>query len=140
MISDSLRRIAADSNVLLSAVVGKAALKIFAHAELVIVTTQFNVQEVEEYIPQLARKYSMPDKALFIQLQMLPVIRYGKSHYASKVGDAEKYLKGRDSDDVHLGALALKERIPIWSNDRDFERFPVPIYTTARLLKELSSW
>ena len=49
----------------------------------------------------------------------------------------QSFLKDRDPDDIHLAALALKEDIPIWSNDRDFEKISIPVYTTAQLLKIL---
>jgi len=44
----------------------------------------------------------------------------------------------RDPDDVDLLALALKLDIPIWTNDRDFEKTGVATYTTAQLLSLLN--
>ncbi len=41
----------------------------------------------------------------------------------------------KGSKDVPLLALALKLQAPSWSNDRDFEDFPIELYPTARLLK-----
>ena len=55
----------------------------------------------------------------------------------SHFSQAQKLLENRDPDDIHLAALALKEDIPIWSNDRDFEKISIPVYTTAQLLKIL---
>src|SRR3989338_6561893 len=122
MISANLRRIAADSNVLLSAVIGKAALRVLLHPAVAVVTTEFNIHEVKEYIPYLANKYRFPEKALFLQLQMLPLTQYRLSYYQDKMREAKRFLKERDPDDAHLGALALKEGIPMWSNDRDFQK------------------
>jgi predicted nucleic acid-binding protein len=44
---------------------------------------------------------------------------------------------GRDMDDIELLALAMKLKVPVWSNDRDFTASKVQVYTTAKLLKEL---
>ena len=69
---------------------------------------------------------------------MLPLDSFSEKYYRNFFSKAEKLLKGRDADDVHLAALAIKEGIPIWSNDRDFESLAVPIYTTAEFLKILN--
>jgi hypothetical protein len=47
--------------VLLSAVAGKAARHVFEYSELIVVTTENNVAEVEEYIPYFAARYGLPD-------------------------------------------------------------------------------
>ncbi len=137
MTSESLKRAAADSNVILSAVIGKAALRIFIRPELELITTQFNLREVEEYLPRLARKYRLDERALIWQLKMLPVHAFMEGYYKSHLEKAERLLNDRDPDDVHLLALALKENSPIWSNDRDFEKLSIPVYTTAKFLKAL---
>ena len=137
MISEPLRKIAADSNVILSAVIGKAALRIFAYPSIQCITTRFNLLEVEEYLPRLAAKYRLERTALLWQLKMLPLFSFPEEYYASRRSDAERILNNRDLDDTHLAALALKEDVPIWSNDRDFEQRSIPVYTTAQLLKML---
>ncbi|OGX06814.1 MAG: hypothetical protein A3G87_07060 [Omnitrophica bacterium RIFCSPLOWO2_12_FULL_50_11] len=137
MISENLRRLAADSNVILSAVIGKAALEIFVCPEIELIATQFNLEEVEEYLPRLAAKYQLNEKLLVWQFKMLPLTAFSEKYYKTRVLEAQKLLKIRDPDDIHLAALALKENIPIWSNDRDFEKLPFAVYTTAQLLKIL---
>lgn len=139
MISVPLRRIAADSNVLLSAVIGKAALRVFTCPDIEVVTTEFNITEVREYIPHLAWKYHLDLNCLLIQLQMLPLIRVDENYYKRKAPLAKKYLRNRDSDDIHLAALALEDQIPVWSNDKDFSELPVKVYSTKEVLKVLKS-
>ena len=139
MTSGNLRKLAADSNVILSAVIGKAALQVFLRPEIELITTQFNVLEVEEYIPRLASKYGLDERSLLLQLKMLPLVVFDEKHYYSHIPQATRLLKERDPDDVHLAALALKEEAPIWSNDRDFEKLSLQVYTTAQLLKALES-
>ena len=131
-----LKSIAADSNVLLSAVIGKAALKIFTHTDLEILTTTFNVEEIEAYLPHLGAQYHIDIKQLWVQFKMLPVRIIEMGEYKAKLPFAQEHIGQRDADDVHLVALALAKGIPIWSNDRDFEDIPhVTAYPTAKLLK-----
>jgi predicted nucleic acid-binding protein len=48
--------VVADANVLLSAVVGKAALRAITEFNIETHVSQFNVDEVAEYLPQMSRK------------------------------------------------------------------------------------
>jgi predicted nucleic acid-binding protein len=137
MTSGNLKRLAADSNVILSAVIGKAALQIFTRPEIELITTQFNLLEVEEYLPRLASQYGLDQKLLLWQFKMLPLDSFSEKYYKSHFPEAHKFLGARDPDDVHLAALALKENVPIWSNDKDFEGLSIPIYTTAHLIRVL---
>ena len=137
MISENLKRLAADSNVILSAVIGKAALQIFVRPEIEFITTEFTLMEVEEYLPRLASKYGVDEKLLIWQFKMLPLVNFPEKYYKSHFPEAQKLLGSRDPDDIHLAALAFKEGAPVWSNDRDFEKLSIPVYTTAQLLKIL---
>lgn len=138
MTSPPIRSVAADSNVLLSAEIGKAASRVFVEVpELVVVTTEENIAEVEEYLRELAGKYGLDLDQLLDTLALPPVNRYAESAYISHVEEARRYLADRDPDDVPLAALALELEIPVWSNDRDFKSVPVKLYTTAQLLKAL---
>lgn len=137
MTSKNLKKLAVDSNVILSAVIGKAALRVFLRPDIELVTTQFNILEVEEYIPRLAAKYGLDEKSLQLQLKMLPMTVFPEKYYKPHKIAATRLLKGRDPDDIYLAALALKEEIPVWSNDKDFDKLPIPAYPTAKLLKIL---
>ena len=138
MISNALRRIAADSNVLLSAVIGKAALRVFSCDQIEVCTTEFNVVELSGYLPLLARKYALDPIQIWTQWRMLPVRVFKEAYYKTKMAEAAKLLSRRDTDDVHLAALALKEGVPVWSNDRDFEDLRgVKVFSTAGLLTQL---
>lgn len=128
MISKHLKKIAADSNVLLSAVIGKAALRILTHPGIEVITTHFNLNEVSEYLPRLALKYNLDLTALTLQLKMLPVTSFKEIDYKSEISKAAKLIQDRDPEDVFLLALALKEEVPIWSNDNDFKDLPIPTW------------
>ena len=51
--------VAADANVLLSAVLGHAALKVFTRTDVSVLTTQGVLEEVREYLPHIAKHYDM---------------------------------------------------------------------------------
>jgi hypothetical protein len=53
--------VVADANVILSAAIGKAALRVFTQFEVEVHATEFNLLEVEEYLPHLAQKYRLPE-------------------------------------------------------------------------------
>jgi predicted nucleic acid-binding protein len=136
--STSLRSVAADSNVLLSAAVGHAARRVFEKApRLLVVTTEANLSEVQIYLPSMAEAYALDLVEVQQAFSALPIKRCAEKYYRSRLPRARRYLQARDSDDVALAALALKLEIPIWSNDRDFEGLPIALYPTAKLLKML---
>jgi predicted nucleic acid-binding protein len=123
--------------VLLSAIVGKAAIRVFDHPEFVVVTTQDNVAEVMEYLPEFAAKYELSEESLLEVLDLLAIQVFGKRQHSTHIFEARSLIGERDPDDVPLAALALKLGIPIWSNDRDFDDFPTGVYSTAKLIKVL---
>jgi predicted nucleic acid-binding protein len=120
-------------------VAGKAARRVFENSELIVVTTEQNIAEVQEYIPEFAERYQLAEELLLEVLELLPITIYAADHYADELAAARQLLAERDEDDVALAALALKLRIPIWSNDRDYEHFPTGVFTTATLLKVLDT-
>jgi predicted nucleic acid-binding protein len=130
-------RIAADANVLLSAVTGRAALKVFTHSSLEVVSTSLNIKEVREYLPFMADKYGIAVELLESQFQLLAIQEYNPKDYHGSLAMARKKIGKRDPDDVDLLALALELKIPIWSNDGDFEGTGIEWYPTAQLLKRL---
>ena len=84
MPSPPITSIAADSNVLLSAVVGKAARRVFdIEPPIDVVTTEATIAEVEEYLPQFAEKYGLDLGELEAALALLPVRRFSESDYIS---------------------------------------------------------
>ncbi len=137
MTSKSRRSFAADSNVLLSAVAKKAAIRVFASPELVIVTTDENAVEVRAHFSHFATRYKIAEELLSDTFAILPIEIYSRDKYASHILEARALLGARDPADIPLAALALKLGVPIWSNDRDFEDFPTGVFTTASLLKML---
>ncbi|MES1240561.1 MAG: PIN domain-containing protein [Acidobacteriota bacterium] len=126
----------ADANVLLSAVIGKAAFRVFS---IPVHTTLFNYLEVQEYLPRLAGKYGISLDVAELQLNLLPVAVHPEEVYADWLPWARAILAARDPEDAHALALARGMDLPLWSNDRDLQVPQVHCYTTAALLKALEA-
>jgi predicted nucleic acid-binding protein len=129
--------IAADANVILSAITGKAALKVFTRSSVAVVTTQKTLLEVREYLPEMAARYDLSPELIEAQLALLALRVPPAGTYARKLKEAQRRIGQRDPDDVESLALALALDIPVWSNDNDFARTGVKRYTTAELLRAL---
>jgi len=122
----------------LSAAIGRAAVRVF-HSALHVVTTDLNLAEVYEYLPLFIETSGLPAEEVAQNLENLPLTVLGLKDYEPGLEEARRLIGGRDPDDVALLALALTREIPIWSNDRDFEALTVTAYPTAVLLKILES-
>lgn len=139
MTSKPPERLVVDANPIISALLGGAALRAFWNDAIrEWATTQFTVNEVLSYLPQLASKIYVPKEMLRLELELLPLVIYKKESYRDFISEARRRIAGRDENDVDLLALALKLSYPIWTNDRDFEQAGPTLYTTAKLLKSLS--
>ena len=130
--------VVADANVLLSAVVGKAALRVFTEFDVMVHVAQFNIDEVAEYLPHMASKYELPVELVEMQWKLLPLRIHPVDDYRRRLRKAITDLKDRDPQDAHALALARSLALPIWSNDRDLSGMDVECYPTARLLRLLS--
>jgi predicted nucleic acid-binding protein len=138
-ISVPLGAVVADANVLLSAVVGKAAQKIFSKHNLEVRASEFNAQEVLEYLPAMGKRYGLPSALLTLRWRLLSLSIHSPSEYAGHFNKASADLKDRDPEDAHALALARALDLPLWSNDRHLAGCGVPCYSTARLLRILET-
>lgn len=133
-------RLAADANVLLSAVLGGRARAVLEHPNVEeVFTAETTLAEVQEYASVLARKKHLPVDVVLLAVATLPVTVIDPSVYAGCLSEARQRIGRRDPDDVDILALALHFGLPIWSNDNDFEAAGVEWYTTAGLLAKLHS-
>jgi predicted nucleic acid-binding protein len=131
-------RLVADANVLLAAVLGGRAKTVLQHPETEeVLTTEVTFGEVQEYSVILAKKKRLSVDTLLLAMAALPVTVVEETVYASALPRARKLIAQRDADDVDILALALYLRLPLWSNDNDFEDTGIEWYTTAELLKKL---
>jgi len=127
-----------DANVLLSAVIGKAALRVLTEFGVEVRVCEFNADEVREYLPRMAAKYDLPTNLVELQWRLLPIRLHPESEYAGQIEAARADLAVRDPDDAHPLALARALGLPLWTNVQDLEGHGVECYSTARLLKALS--
>ena len=131
-------RLAADANVLLSAALGGRAKIALTHPEIESVfTTASTFSEVNDYALVLAAKKRLPLDTVLLTVATLPITLIEPHVYAGAMARARRLIGKRDPDDVELLALALHLKIPVWSNDNDFEVAGVDWYTTAQLLRAL---
>jgi len=129
--------VVADANVLLSAIVGKSALRVITEFAIRVHATQYNADEVSEYLREMADKYELPVELVRLQWKFLPVRLHPEEDYNSYLPEALSELKNRDPEDAHVLALAKSLGLSIWSNDRDLAKVTVECLTTARLLRIL---
>ena len=131
-------RLAADANVLLSAVIGgRARLVVLSSDVKELLTTETVFAEVEEYAAVLGQKKRIPAETLMLAVASLPVSIVAREVYARSIPKARKRIAWRDPDDIELLALALHFKVPIWSNDNDFEDCGAERHTTAESLWKL---
>jgi predicted nucleic acid-binding protein len=131
-------KLVADANVLLSCVLGGRASLVLNHPSIEeIFTTESTLAEVQEYAAVLARSRKLSLDTLLLAVAALPVSVAEPEIYAHKQARARKLVGLRDPDDVEVLALALHLKLPLWSNDNDFEDTGIEQYTTAESLKKL---
>jgi predicted nucleic acid-binding protein len=138
-ISVPLEAVVSDANVLLSAIIGKAAQRVFSAHDLKVHVSDFNAREVSEYLFFMASRYGLPGELVDLRWRILPLIIHKASEYSGHFEKALADLKARDPEDAHALALARSLGLPLWSNDRHLARLGVPCYTTARLMKILDA-
>jgi len=133
-----LDKLVVDANPIISALLGGAALQVFWSPSVKeLVTTQFTINEVLPYLPRLAKKISVFEMLLRLELELLPLTIYEKDSYQGQIAEATKRIGDRDPKDVDVLVLALTLGYPLWSNDHDFEGTGIVLLTTASLLKHL---
>jgi len=131
-------KLVADANVLLAAVLGGRARDVLRHPEIdELLTPEITLAEVQEYAVILARKRRLSLDILLLAIAALPVTVVEQAVYASALARARRLIARRDPNDVDVLALALHMKLPLWSNDNDFEATGIEWYTTAQLLRRL---
>jgi predicted nucleic acid-binding protein len=125
-----------DANPLLSALLGGWAREILFQKRLAFFSPQTTLFEVEKYLPLVAQKLDRAELDLFREFELLPVTAVQPHVYESELSRASQLIGWRDPKDVPVLALALRLRLPVWTEDRDFENLPgVSVYKTADLLQ-----
>ncbi|NOT57561.1 MAG: hypothetical protein HOP18_23395 [Deltaproteobacteria bacterium] len=105
-ISLPLASVVADANVLLSAVAGKAAVRVFTEFGLTVHVAEFTADEVVESRPVTAWKYAMASELIEMPWRFLAVHRHPAFVYRRALPRAIADLAQRDPEDAHALACA----------------------------------
>jgi predicted nucleic acid-binding protein len=81
-----------------------------------------------------AEKRKLDLALLLAAFQVMPIDWRPASEYEDHRAEAERRIASRDPDDWPTLTVALKLRVPIWSQDKDFSDTGVEIVTTGTLL------
>lgn len=144
-----LRTLIVDANPLLSALLGGAALPILCDPGFRLLTTEKTTWEVKRYIPTIVEKIKAAGKTAWTEARLerlfhqLPVAAFGHDFYGSFLPDAQRLIGQRDPEDVDLfalalqtNALALQTKLPLWTEDRDFDSIPeIEVVRTSELIE-----
>ena len=96
-------KLAADANVLLSAVTGGRASLVLSHPKVEeVVTAAVTLAEVHQYAEHLARKKRLPLDLLMLALATLPVTIVERELYSDKIPEASRRIGARDPDDIEI--------------------------------------
>jgi predicted nucleic acid-binding protein len=124
-----------DANPLLSALLAGRAREILFTSGLEFYSPQTTLFEVAKYLPFVARKLGRSELDLFREFELLPVKAVQPHVYEADLARATHLIGQRDAKDVPVLALALRLRLPIWTEDRDFENLPdVAVFKTVDVL------
>jgi len=130
--------VVADANLLLSAAIGNAALRVLTDFDIEVHASRFNCDEVEEYLPALASKYRLSREIVEMQWRLLTLRIHAEADYEPQLEGARSRMAKRDPDDAHPLALAMALELPLWSNDKDLDGHGAVRLTTAKLLAILA--
>lgn len=128
-------KLVVDANAILSALLGGKSKRLFFEAGI----TEFAVadsvlEEVQAYVPKMARKLGVGHEFLFYALELLPLTICAPKIYRRSLQKAKMQIAHRDPRDVDVLALAFALERPLWTNDKDFDGTTVQVLTTAELL------
>jgi predicted nucleic acid-binding protein len=95
--------------------------------------------EVAKYIPAVAKHAELPEIHIYREFQLLPIEACQPTVYEQFQDAAEALIGYRDPRDVPVLSLAMARRLPIWSNDKDFEGLAgVQVLKTSELISRLT--
>lgn len=128
--------IAVDANPILAALLGGYARTILFDPRFLFVTAAFTLAEVRHHFSTIAEQSGILMAELEEVFGLLPLTVYVRAAYQTSMAGARRRIGHIDLDDIDILALALFKEIPLWTNDRHFEKLdpPVPILKTKDFL------
>jgi len=123
-VATSTRGLAVDSNILISAALGRRVRNIFRrfHGEITFWAPEACRRDARRRIPEICRKHGLDEKAAleFLDDVQKVVSFVGPVTYANQEQNARERIQSRDPDDWPVLATALALDLPLWTEDRDF--------------------
>ncbi|MBS3120528.1 hypothetical protein J4420_02340 [Candidatus Woesearchaeota archaeon] len=111
--------IVVDANPIISALIGGYSREILFDHNLDFITTRFTFNEVERFIPYIAKKAGVSESFVRSLLQLLPLKVFESETYCDSYAKAKSLVQ--DKNDADILALSLATNNPLWSNDAGFE-------------------
>ena len=66
----------------------------------------------------------------------MPIAAFADEFYQSFLQEAHRLIDVRDPEDAYLLALVLQTKLPVWTEDRDFDSIPgIDVVRTSELVK-----
>jgi len=115
-------KLVVDANIFISALIGGKAAELLFNSNFHLLTTERTTWEVKKYIPQLAEYTEDTSAHLLFLFELIPVRACQSNEYEKSLSTARSIIGARDPCDVDILALTLETRVPLWSNDADFEK------------------
>ena len=127
-----------DANILIATLIKDSATrKLLMSEELILITPEFALEEINDHLLELAEKAKADQTALwqllveFIQKAEIKI--YPAKEVQTKLKQA--LAVSPDPNDTMYFALALRENAAIWSNDKELKKQnKVKIVSTKELL------
>jgi len=128
-----------DANVLFAlAKSSSTANEILSRHSLKLIAPDFALVELYKYKRELLQKSNFKSFELLISSLKNKVLFVDNSEYENLLKSSS--LKISDPKDISYLALALKLKIPIWSNDKHFKKqSSIDVFTTEELIEFLGS-
>lgn len=115
-------KIVVDANVIISALIGGSSRDILFDHRYDFLTTEFTLEEVKKYIPEIAKKSKADEKFITETLELIPLTIKKRDFYEESLSEAEEMIGEIDEKDVDILGLAIKTNNYLWSQDKDFEK------------------
>ena len=115
-------KIVVDANVIISALIGGSSRDILFDHRYDFLTTEFTLEEVKKYIPEIAKKSKADEKFITETLELIPLTIKKRDFYEESLSEAEEMIGEIDEKDVEILGLAIETNDYLWSQDKDFEK------------------
>ena len=111
--------------------------KILMHQKMELFAPEFALEEINKYKKHIMNKNNLNNEEfehikfnLAIAIKFIPIDEYSKTlKYALKISP--------DPNDIDFFALAIKLKLPIWSNDAELKKQnKVEVITTTELMND----